>query len=133
MEDGACCDRVSAGRSRRPPEPPPPGAAWARPRRARPLAPRPPLEGTGDCLPDGPRAGPAAQTSWGWGPAGWAPGGGAPSAGPAAAALSGRLAARESRRVWALTLLSFSPARTRRSGLRAGSVLIPAASERVAL
>lgn len=94
MEDGACCDRVSAGRSRRPPEPPPPGAAWVKPRRACPPAPRLPLGGTGGCPPDGPRAGPAAQTSRGWGPAGWAHRGGAPGAGPAAAALSGRPAAR---------------------------------------
>lgn len=48
-----------------------------------------------------------------------------PGDGLRAAGLSGGRPARGSRQGWALPLLSFSPARAPRSGLRAGSVLIP--------
>lgn len=137
MEDGACCDRVSAGGSRR--------RAGSRlvlgvPGRRllapRPPAPRPPPGGREGCPPDGPGAGPEPQTAGGCDP----PRVGtreeaprAPGYGRRAAGLSGGGPARGSRRGWALPLLFFFPAWARRSGLRAGPVLVPAAPERVPL
>lgn len=129
MEDGACCDRVSAGGSRR--------RAGSRlflgvPGRrllgSRPSALLPPLRGSEGCPPDGPAAGPETQTLGGWDP----PRVGtreeapcAPGDGPRAAGLSGGPPARGSRQGWVLPLPPFCPAHAYRSGLRAGSVLNP--------
>ena len=86
MEDGACCDRVSVGGSRR-------RAGSARLRGppgcrlpgSRPSASPSPPWGSQSVSPDGPRAGPEAQTPGGWHPPGWAHGRRPPWAGAAAA------------------------------------------------
>lgn len=106
MEDGACCDRVSAGGSRRragsrlfl-------GVPGRRPLGSPPSAPPPPLWGSEGCPPHGPAAGPERQTPGGWDP----PRVGrreeaprAPADGPPAAGLSGRPPARRCRLGWAL-------------------------------